>query len=123
MKIAILFSIMPFIFEDFPVYKDALSFINEVNLLLETIPLNENRRIIDQLQRASMSISLNIAEGAGRFHANDKRNFYIMARGSVYECVACFQILLSKKLITEERYQFFYASLNNLAKQLSAMVR
>jgi four helix bundle protein len=114
---------MPFDFEDFPVYKDAIKFIQEVDGFLESVPQKGNLRIIDQLQRASTSIVLNIAEGAGRYHKTDKRNFYVMARGSVYECVACFQILSSKKLISEEEHRAFYITLNNLAKQLSAMIR
>lgn len=82
---------MPFDFEDFPVYKDAIKFIQEVDVFLESVPQKGNIRMIDQLQRASTSIALNIAEGAGRYHKSDKRNFYVMARGSAYECVACFQ--------------------------------
>lgn len=114
---------MPFDFEDFPVYKEAFQFIKDVDEFLETISSKGNLRITDQLQRASMSILLNIAEGAGRYHKPDKRNFYVMARGSVYECVACFQILLSKKLLPQENHQLFYSVLNNLAKQLSAMIK
>ena len=114
---------MPFDFEDFPVYKDAIKFIQEVDGFLESIPQKGNLRIIDQLQRASTSIALNIAEGAGRYHKSDKRNFYVMARGSVYECVACLQIFKAKKLINAEQYEMFYKNLNNLARQLSAMIK
>jgi four helix bundle protein len=47
----------------------------------------------DQLRRASLSIVLNIAEGSGRFTKPAKRNFYVIAKGSVYECSALFDIL------------------------------
>ncbi|OGC04953.1 hypothetical protein A2276_03250 [candidate division WOR-1 bacterium RIFOXYA12_FULL_43_27] len=114
---------MPFDFEDFPVYKDAIQFIEKVDSFLESTPQKGNTRLIDQLQRASTSIALNIAEGAGRYHKTDKRNFYVVARGSVYECVACFQIFMAKKLISIEQYEMFYKELNNLARQLSAMVK
>ena len=114
---------MPFDFEDFPVYKDAIKFIQEVDEFLESIPQKGNLRIIDQLQRASTSIALNIAEGAGRYHKSDKRNFYVMARGSVYECVACLRMFLSRKLVSNEKHDEFYLALNNLAKQLSAMIK
>lgn len=114
---------MPFDFEEFPVYKDAIYFIQAVDNFLESIPQKGNLRIIDQLQRASTSIALNIAEGAGRYHRTDKRNFYVMARGSVYECVACFQIFMAKQLINTEKHKVFYGNLNNLARQLSAMIK
>jgi four helix bundle protein len=114
---------MPFDFEDFPVYKDTLKFIKEVDALIETLPARGTTRIIDQLQRAAMSISLNIAEGAGRFHKSDKRSFYVNARGSVYECAACFDVLFSKGLIDESKNIKFHDVLNDLAKQLSALIK
>jgi len=114
---------MPFDFEDFPVFKDAIKFIQEVDAFIEAIPQKGNLRLIDQLQRASISIALNIAEGAGRYHKSDKRNFYVMARGSVYECAACFQIFKAKNLIDNGKYEMFYKELNNLARQLSAMIK
>jgi len=114
---------MPFDFEDFPVYKETLQLIKEVDEFIESLSAKGTARIIDQLQRAAMSVALNIAEGAGRFHKTDKRSFYVNARGSVYECVACFEILKAKNLINEARNKSFYDSLNNLAKQLSAMIK
>ena len=44
--------------------------------------------VVDQLRRAALSISLNVAEGAGEFAAADKARFYRMARRSGTECVA-----------------------------------
>ena len=114
---------MPFDFEDFPVYKDAIQFADIINVFLEGIPEKGNSRLIDQLQRASTSIALNIAEGAGRYHKSDKRNYYVIARGSAYECVACLRMFLSRKLVPNEKHDEFYLALNNLAKQLSAMIK
>jgi four helix bundle protein len=42
----------------------------------------------DQICRASFSVVLNIAEGSGRFSKSDRKNFFIIARSSVFECVA-----------------------------------
>lgn len=52
----------------------------------------------DQLDRASISIALNIAEGAGRFAALDKARFYGMA-GSATECGALLDLLLARHLV------------------------
>ncbi|HEY3120914.1 MAG TPA: four helix bundle protein [Vicinamibacteria bacterium] len=52
----------------------------------------------DQLFRASASIVLNIAEGAGRVSPQDKARFYGIARGSTTECAAIIDILLSRGL-------------------------
>ena len=47
----------------------------------------------DQLSRASLSIVLNVAEGAGRVAPADKGRFYAMARGSACECSAIVDVL------------------------------
>ena len=60
-----------------------------------------DRNIKDQLGRASFSIVLNIAEGSGRFSKPDRRNFFIISRGSVFECVAILDILSDQKLIDD----------------------
>ena len=47
----------------------------------------------DQLDRASVSVVLNIAEGSGRFGPADKAHFYLIARGSAMECLAALSLL------------------------------
>lgn len=50
----------------------------------------------DQLLRASVSICLNLAEGAGRRSRREKRRFYSIARGSAMECGAILHLLKAK---------------------------
>src|SRR6266566_5166257 len=57
----------------------------------------------DQLDRASTSIPLNIAEGNGKFSAKDRARFLEMARGSALECAACLDVLLVRKLASEQQ--------------------
>ncbi len=52
----------------------------------------------DQLERASFGVVLNIAEGAGRGSAADKRRFYEMARGSATESAAGLEVLRLRRL-------------------------
>jgi four helix bundle protein len=52
-----------------------------------------------QLERASLSVPLNVAEGFGRRSAADRRHFYSIARGSALECAALLDILASRGLI------------------------
>ena len=113
---------MTFDFENFPVYKLALKFAKEADELLNEVQLPKNSKIADQLLRASLSISLNIAEGAGRFHKADKKNFYIMARGSVFESVAILDILREKSSINQGTHSKFYAMLEELSKMLSGLI-
>jgi four helix bundle protein len=53
----------------------------------------------DQLQRASSSIALNIAEGASRYARAEKAHFYQIARGSAMQCVGALDIALGRGLV------------------------
>ncbi len=76
----------------------------------------------DQLKRASISIVINIAEGSGRYTKADKRNFYIISRGSVYECVSLFDIIKDENQITKELFQNFYLKLEEISKMLLGLI-
>jgi len=109
-----------FLFEKLEVYQKSLDLSVEVYEFLKVSKID--RALKDQLQRAITSISLNIAEGSGRFTQKDKKSFYINARGSVLECVAIFQILLKNKNIEQNMYNEFYKKLEELAKMLSGLI-
>ena len=57
----------------------------------------------DQLDRASTSIPLNIAEGNGKFSNADRARFLEIAQRSALECAACVDVLVARKFITAER--------------------
>ena len=58
----------------------------------------------DQLLRASVSIVLNLSEGAGRRSRRDKARFYFMARGSAAECGAILYLLRARGIAGEAEY-------------------
>jgi len=83
------------------VYQKTIDFIAWVTELLHDVP--KNLSVWDQIDRASTSIPLNIAEGTGKFTIRDKCRYYDSARGSALECVACLDVLVSKNVITPDR--------------------
>ena len=83
--------------EKLDVYQEAIVFIKWVDDLLEGIP--KSLAVHNQLDRASTSIPLNIAEGNGKYTAADRCRFFDIARGSALECAACLDVLVSKKRI------------------------
>lgn len=87
---------MDFEFRSLKVYQEAKAFHAQIQEILKTE--KPNRILSDQLNRASLSIVLNIAEGYGRFHKADKRNFYVNARGSLNEVMACLDILFNSQI-------------------------
>ena len=83
--------------EKLDVYQDAIGFVSWVDELLEGIP--KSLAVYNQLDRASTSIPLNIAEGNGKYTAADRCRFFDIARGSALECAACLDVLVAKKRI------------------------
>src|SRR5437867_5874042 len=86
--------------EKLDVYQGAIAFCGWVGEFLSAI--SAKAAVKDQLDRASTSIPLNIAEGNGKFSAKDRARFFEMARGSALECAACLDVLLVRKLTKEE---------------------
>jgi four helix bundle protein len=86
--------------ETLDVYHLALQFHVGVMTLL---PEKGQRNLRDQLERASLSIVLNIAEGAGRCTPPERRRHFIIALGSVYECASILDVLRLRCLASPER--------------------
>ena len=104
------------------VYQKAKQFNKEAYTFLK------NSKSIDsvsrnQLRRASLSIMLNIAEGSSRFNKADRRNFFVISRGSVFDCVAVFDFLKDESILAEEMYIHFYRQAYELSRMLFAMIR
>ena len=82
--------------EKLHVYQTSLAFISWATKLVATIESKAAAK--DQLDRASTSVPLNIAEGNGKFAVRDRCRFIEIARGSALECAACLDVLAAKDL-------------------------
>jgi four helix bundle protein len=80
--------------EKLKVYQEAISFVGWCEAILQHCP--DKAAVKDQLDRASTSIPLNIAEGNGKLSSRDRCRFLEIARGSAVECAACLDILAVK---------------------------
>jgi four helix bundle protein len=110
-----------FDFEKLDVYKKAKVFNSSIRELIKNKKLDSTTK--DQLRRAAFSIVLNLAEGSGRFTHPDRRNFYIIARSSIFECIAILDVLKDELVIEEDTFREFYNQGEELSKILFAMVR
>jgi four helix bundle protein len=110
-----------FDFEKLVVYKKAKEFNAKARIFLKENTLDPTTN--DQLRRAAYSILLNIAEGSGRFSKKDRRNFFVISRSSVFECVAIFDTLYDEKLIEEPAFKFFYELGEELSRILLKMIK
>ena len=109
-------------FEKLEVYQKAVDFADRITALTENFPRGYYF-LTDQLNRAVLSIAANIAEGNGRFTKADRRNFFIIARGSAQECVPLFELALRRKLIKDKACKELKAELEILAKMLSGLIK
>ena len=112
---------MAFIFEKLDVYNKALDFAEKICGLTGDFPKG-NYYLTDQLNRAALSISLNIAEGNGRYHKADRINFFRIARGSAFECVPILELCKRKSLIKEEEGRKFKQELEDIGKMLTGLI-
>ena len=109
-----------FDFQKLIVYQKSIEFYTGISN--EIIKKNQIDKIgKDQLRRASMSITLNIAEGTSRFSSADRRNFYTIARGSLYECIAILGLLLKDKVINPPLHLNFSTIGEEISKMLYSM--
>ncbi len=113
---------MSFRFENLDVYQKAIDFAIEISKITDSFPKG-NYYLTDQINRAAVSISLNIAEGNGRFTQKDRNNFFYIARGSAFECVPLLKILNAKLLINENQYAKLMNEIETISKMLSGLIR
>jgi len=85
--------------EKLSVYQESIKFVVWSDEILETLP--KTLAVHGQLDRAATSISLNIAEGNGKYTAADRCRFFDIARGSALECAASLDVLVAKKRLVE----------------------
>jgi four helix bundle protein len=113
---------MAFMFEKLEVYQKAVDFADRITRITEQFPRGYYF-LTDQLNRAALSISTNIAEGNGRFTKADRRNYFIIARGSIHECIPLIEIGFRRGLINKEMHNQFCAELETLAKMISGLIK
>ena len=66
---------------------------------------------------------LNIAEGSSRFSNKDKKNFFVVARGSAYECVAIMEYLIEVNEINQDTFTNYEIQLDEISRILFGLIR
>ncbi len=111
-----------FMFENLEVYRKSVDFCEKTGIITDGIPKG-NYYLTDQLNRAALSIALNLAEGNGKWTKADRKNFFIIARGSLHECVPILELLKRKKLLTPDKCGELKKDLEIIAKMISGLIK
>jgi four helix bundle protein len=112
---------MPFMLEKLAVYQKSVDLAETIIDLTDEFPKGYYF-LTDQLNRASLSIATNIAEGNGRFTKRDRRHFFIIARSSAQECIPLLEIAKRKQFISEVRLSGLFDQLEVISKMISGLI-
>lgn len=102
-------------------YQKAKEVVKKTYKLLKKFPIEERYAMCDQLRRASVSITSNIAEGVNRFSLKEKSHFIEMAYGSLMEVSSQFEIAEELDYITESDRQSMDVLIEEVARLLSGL--
>jgi four helix bundle protein len=108
-------------FENLAVYQKAVDFTERMTSLTESFPRGYYF-LSDQLNRASLSIATNLAEGNGRFTRSDRKNFFVIARASAQECVPLLELAKRKDFVTDDAHQSLREQIEIIAKMISGLI-
>lgn len=109
---------MAFAFEKRLVYQKSVNFADAICTATEQFQRGY-RFLVDQLNRAALSISSNIAEGNGRFTKAERKHFLGIARASVQECVPQLELARRRALIEEPKHVELKSQLEEISRMLS----
>ena len=112
---------MAFKFEGLKVWQRAVELSGQVYELTENFPKKEMYVLSSQIQRASDSISLNIAEGSTGQTNPEFRRFLGMALRSAIEVVGCLYLAKRRNLINQTEFDHFYELLTELTRSIQAL--
>jgi len=107
-------------FEEIIAWQKALSLSEDIYSVLK---FNRDYGFKDQIQRAAVSISNNIAEGYERKSNNEFRQFLFIAKGSCGELRSMLYLALKLEYIKKEEFDKFYNQSVEISKLLSGLIK
>lgn len=103
------------------VYKDAKALVLKVYRLLQQYPVEERYALCDQIRRAAISITSNIAEGMSRYSDKEKVHFLEIAYASMMEVESQLDISVELNYINRAQFDSIIDNINSVGKQISAL--
>ena len=111
-----------FDFEKLEAYKLSLEFLDEIFDTCERLPRSLQSSLGDQLRRASLSISNNIAEGSGKISKKEKMRYYGTSLDSARECISMLNVLMRRKIINEQEFDKLRTTGRRITGMISGLI-
>ncbi|MCQ2609147.1 MAG: four helix bundle protein [Bacteroidales bacterium] len=110
-------------FRNYKVWQDSVSYASKIYKVTSEMPWFEKKGLCDQLQRAVVSISSNIAEGSAKPSDAEFAKFLVISLGSAYEVET--QLLIAKNVgyINNELYDNLVEELKIIEMQIAAFIK
>lgn len=109
-------------FRNYKVWQDAVAYATKVYKVTSEMPWFEKKGLCDQLQRAVVSISSNVAEGAAKPSDIEFAHFLDTSLGSAFEVET--QLLISKNVgyLFPDIYESLLTDLNEIERQINGLI-
>ena len=108
-------------YKNLNVYQDAKAFVVAVYKLLDTFPDTEKFALCNQIRRAAISVTSNIAEGVSRISNKEKIHFLEIAYASMMEVDSQLDVSVDLGYISLEQYNKIEEKIDVIARQLSSL--
>jgi len=108
-------------FKELNIWQKSIDLVEEVYSLTKNLPDSEKFGLVSQLNRSSVSISSNIAEGSGRNSNKDFVRFLNIALGSSYELET--QLILVNRLFKNHETKNIIEQLNEIQKMIRGFAK
>jgi len=113
-----------FTFQDLKVWHKSVEFAEKVIKAIDELDMpRKHFRLIEQLESASTSVAMNIAEGKGRKSSKEFIQFLYIARGSLFEVITLLIILQRVGWIRAEKVMEFQMLAEEIAKMLNSLIK
>lgn len=110
-------------FRELEVWKKCRELRKEISTLTKSFPSEERYRLVDQMIRASRSVTANIAEGYGRFHYQEYAQFCRTSRGSLTELQDHLSVATDESYITIEEEITLNERIEECVKLLNGFIK
>lgn len=105
------------------VWQKSVALVTDIYTLTKSFPQEEKFGIVSQLNRASVSIPSNIAEGWGRESSKNYLQFLRISRGSLMETETLLEISKNLNYINESEFKVISDNIEEVSKILQGLIK
>ena len=111
-------------YEDLEVWQKAIDWASQIVSLCNSLETDRRHfRLVEQLESASCSVAMNIAEGKGRYSKKEFVQFLYVARGSLYETLTLLELFLRQGWLSGSKHTELRQEGKEIVKMLNSLAK